>query len=120
MPITHDICQPNFSCVTGGIRAASFINSPLLKKRRRVSRELLHITDWYATILALAGGQPEDAIDGKNAWGHLSENATSPRKELLLNIDDMVYQNSGIRDGKWKLIFQERMLTFFSELFCII
>ena len=99
---------------SGGIRAVSFINSPLIKKKNRVSRELLHVTDWHSTILSLAGGQPEESSDGKDVWDHLSEDKTSPRKELLLNIDDMVYQNSGLRVGKWKLVFQERACLHFS------
>ena len=102
------------------------MSSPLIKKSKRVSNELLHITDWYATILSLAGGQP-DKSDGKDVWPHLSEDEKSPRKELLLNIDDMVYQNSGIRVGKWKLIFQERKASKFyvqkrnfSDILCYI
>ena len=92
----------------GGIRAAAFVSSPLIKKKKRVSKELLHVTDWYATILSLAGAKPDENTDGKNIWNHLSLNSKPPRKELLLNIDDMVYRNSALRDGKWKILFQER------------
>ena len=61
-------------------------------------------------MLSLAGGEPEESSDGKNVWDHLSDNRKSSRNELLLNIDDMVYQNSGLRVGKWKIVFQERKL----------
>lgn len=34
----------------------AFVHSPLLRRRRRVSKALLHITDWFPTLVGLAGG----------------------------------------------------------------
>ncbi|KAH9370114.1 hypothetical protein HPB48_011281 [Haemaphysalis longicornis] len=34
----------------GGTRAAAFIWSPLLRKRRRVSPQMMHISDWLPTL----------------------------------------------------------------------
>lgn len=44
-----------FTLWEGGIRASAFIWSPLLRNRRRVSNDLMHITDWLPTLYAAAG-----------------------------------------------------------------
>ena len=45
----------------GGTRVPGFIHSPLLYKSGYVSQALTHVTDWFPTILRLAGA-PEKAI----------------------------------------------------------
>ena len=46
-----------YSWFEGGVKVASFINSPLLPAQVRgtTSNVLLHISDWYATFAVLAG-----------------------------------------------------------------
>ena len=39
----------------GGMRATGFIWSPLLKKGKRVSNQMMHVTDWLPTIIHIAG-----------------------------------------------------------------
>lgn len=39
----------------GGVRGAGLIWSPLIKKKRRVAKQLFHITDWMPTLLKAAG-----------------------------------------------------------------
>ncbi|KAK8777604.1 hypothetical protein V5799_029051 [Amblyomma americanum] len=39
----------------GGTRAAAFVWSPLLNRKRRVSDQLMHITDWLPTFYSIAG-----------------------------------------------------------------
>ena len=39
----------------GGMRATGFIWSPLLKKAKRVSNQMMHVTDWLPTIMHIAG-----------------------------------------------------------------
>ncbi|XP_063784706.1 arylsulfatase I [Pseudophryne corroboree] len=75
----------------GGIRSLGFVHSPLIKKKRRTSRTLMHITDWYPTLVKLAGGNISDTegLDGYDMWSSISEGKESPRTEILHNIDPL-------------------------------
>ena len=52
----------------GGTRVPGFIHSPLLYKSGYVSAAMVHVTDWFPTILRLAGAPEADIkeldIDG--------------------------------------------------------
>ncbi|XP_072038382.1 arylsulfatase B-like [Amphiura filiformis] len=79
----------------GGIRAAGFVNSPLLSNRVKgtVNKELMHISDWFPTLVdGVAGGstaQMKKPLDGVNQWKMISESGASNRSEILLNIDEL-------------------------------
>jgi hypothetical protein len=45
-------------------------------------------------------------LDGVDQWSSISTNQTSPRKQLILDIDE-VAKTAAIRDGQWKLIIGE-------------
>ena len=91
--------------LTGGVRGAAFVNSPLLASTGRVSMDLMHVTDWVPTLFELAGGDSSKLhnLDGYNMWDTLSNGKESPRQELLHNI----HTNGGaaaMRYGQWKIV----------------
>ncbi|XP_075724130.1 arylsulfatase J [Rhipicephalus microplus] len=89
----------------GGSKVAAFVWSPLLRKRRRVSNRLMHITDWLPTLYGMAGGlvQQLGNIDGHDMWESLSEDALSPRSDFVYNIDPLSGY-SAIRKDNFKII----------------
>ena len=55
----------------GGFRAVGFVNSPLLAERRQgaVLQNLMHISDWFPTLVGVAGGNMDDLpLDGTDMW----------------------------------------------------
>ena len=74
-----------------------------------------HGTDWYVSVLSLAGVSMADITtqtgplppDGMNILPALLANASSPRTEIVHNIDERSahsLKQSAIRVGDWKLI----------------
>ena len=99
----------------GGIRAVGFVSSPLFNNTKRISRDLIHVTDWFPTFVKLAGGTTEEmSLDGFDVWETLNAGKPSPRYEILINIDPIdsydtaehyhKCRHAGIRVGDWKLL----------------
>jgi arylsulfatase A-like enzyme len=79
---------------------------------------MMHATDWYPTLLTMVGLNPSPngskPLDGVNQWLLISQNGSSAREEVLINIDrlhnilgPMVQGGAGhaaIRRGNYKLV----------------
>lgn len=100
----------------GGLRGVGFIHSDLLPSRVKgtINKQLIHVSDWFPTLVhGVAGISLNDTkLDGFDMWTSISSMRTSPRSELLHNIDPWPDQpptfntnmTAAIRVGDWKLL----------------
>ncbi|XP_077995460.1 arylsulfatase I-like [Glandiceps talaboti] len=106
----------------GGVKAIGFVNSPLLPKpvRGTINNELIHMTDWFKTLLYLAKGNWNGTrpLDGFNQWETISNQKKTKRREMLLELNpgagfgsneivDRYFDEmpvAAIRVGPWKLV----------------
>ena len=98
-----------YSSWQGGVQTPAFVSGGYLPAARRGAREagLLHIADWWATLIGLFGGDASDARaaahalpppDSLDMWPLISgANATSPRVEVPI-------APSSIISFPWKLL----------------
>ena len=47
---------------------------------------------------------PENELDGYDQWKTLLDEESSPRKEILLNIDDRIWRNVALIANGWKIV----------------
>lgn len=102
-------------------KSVTFVNSPLLNRNDRgtVSNAFLHISDWYPTLVNLAGGDTTgQQLDGFDIWDVITKGRQNPRTELLhlmdplipprgVKIPDSPWDNrymAALRVGDWKII----------------
>ncbi|MEO8038116.1 MAG: sulfatase-like hydrolase/transferase, partial [Betaproteobacteria bacterium] len=90
------------SLYEGGVRVPAFIRWPK-GLETGVTNALMHVTDMYPTLLAAAGAKLDQRkpLDGFDQWSAIRDNKASPRRELLLSVEDL---RGAIRIGDWKLI----------------
>ena len=90
----------------GGMRGSGFIYSPLLRKKGYTSNHMIHVSDWLPTLYTAAEGNSSSMgnIDGMDFWKSLNTNQTSPRTEILHNIDPLIPFAAALRNGDYKLI----------------
>ncbi|XP_002733395.1 arylsulfatase I-like [Saccoglossus kowalevskii] len=88
----------------GGTRGVGFVHGKMLEKKGYVNNEMMHVTDWYPTLLHIAGGKADSDMDGLNVWDTLNKGYPSPRKEFIYNIDEIEPTGAAIRVGDYKLI----------------
>ena len=88
----------------GGTRAVALINWPG-KIKPGVIDGMMHVTDMYPTLAALAGATlgKNKPLDGIDMWPMISEGKPSPRSEIVYNVDPMA---GAVRRGDWKLIWK--------------
>jgi arylsulfatase A-like enzyme len=91
------------SLYEGGVRAVALAAWPGRIPANTVVSDMLHVTDMHATLLGLAGvtAQPPKPLDGMDVWPVLADKQRTPRKEILLNVEDF---RGALRVGEWKLI----------------
>jgi arylsulfatase A-like enzyme len=70
--------------------------------------ERIHVTDMYPTLLRLAGASQDQPkpVDGVDQWDTLTGAKLSPRKEVLLAMED--FRGALLADD-WKLIVYSRL-----------
>lgn len=93
------------SIYEGGTRVPALANWPGHIKAGSTVNQMMHVVDWYPTLVGLAGGRTSKAkpLDGLNVWSTISEGKPSPRTEVVYNIEPF---RAGIRQGDWKLIWR--------------
>jgi arylsulfatase A-like enzyme len=91
------------SLYEGGVRVVALASWPGRIPPKSTVTDMVHVTDMYTTILKLAGATLEQPkkLDGMDVWPALAEGQRSPRKEVLVDVEDF---RGAIRVGEWKLV----------------
>ena len=77
----------------------------------------MHITDWLPTLVNLAKGEVSVEIDGFDQWKTVQQQEISPRKEILLNIDNVKSSSQeALIQGEWKIIKDSKFMKLYSML----
>lgn len=89
----------------GGTRVVALANWPGHIKSGSVVDEAIHTVDMYPTIADLAGASMTKVkpLDGVDVWPAISEGKTSPRREVVYDIEPF---RAALSDGDWKLVWQ--------------
>jgi len=105
-----------------GIRGIGFIrgSTNLAPLTAGTNDALMHVSDWYPTIIAIAGGTYQGSLplDGVDQWQAISNGASAPRTSIVHNcphrpegmsLDDAATEHgysAVIRKGDFKLLYE--------------
>uniref|UniRef100_A0A182TTU5 Sulfatase N-terminal domain-containing protein n=1 Tax=Anopheles melas TaxID=34690 RepID=A0A182TTU5_9DIPT len=84
------LAKQKYSPWEGAVRGAALIWSPLLPRKRVVSEQWIHVSDWLPTLGHAAGIQSIPAgspIDGQNQWLTLQSASVDGRTVVMHNVD---------------------------------
>jgi len=89
----------------GGTRVVSLVNWPGHVRAGATINEVIHVVDWYPTLVGLAGGSTTKSkpLDGVDVWATVSQGKPSPRTEVVYNIEPY---RAAVRQGDWKLVWR--------------
>ena len=72
----------------GGMRGIGFVAGGGVERSGVTSNELMHVSDWFPTMVGLAKGNLNGTkLDGHDQWNTINKGTASPRKVILHNID---------------------------------
>jgi arylsulfatase A-like enzyme len=93
------------SLYEGGTRVASLVNWPGRIKPGTVVDQMIHVVDYFPTLLDLAGANHSKSkpLDGFDVWQTISEGKPSPRDEIIYNVEMF---RGAVRKGDWKLVWR--------------
>jgi arylsulfatase A-like enzyme len=93
------------SLYEGGTRVVSLINWLGKIKAGTVVDEMIHVVDYYPTLLKLAGvGHSKGkTLDGVDVWPTISDGKPSRRDEIVYNVEMF---RGAVRKGEWKLVWR--------------
>ena len=61
------------------------------------STRLIHVTDWFPTLVQMGGGVPPKGIHGMDQWRAITKEGLSQRSLMVYNIDNTTALEAGIR-----------------------
>eukprot|EP01065_Artemidia_motanka_P048932 TRINITY_DN801_c0_g1_i1.p1 TRINITY_DN801_c0_g1~~TRINITY_DN801_c0_g1_i1.p1 ORF type:complete len:510 (+),score=136.85 TRINITY_DN801_c0_g1_i1:89-1618(+) len=98
----------------GGVRAIGMLNGGAVPAQARgtVFQGLMHVSDFFPTILGLVGvGSP--AVDGVDQWSSILGNSSFPRTNIPLQLNEhILIPDRGVQyailNGTWKLAVEQQ------------